>query len=241
MPVVFAAMWLWASAAAIAQPVPAGGALVLDNGAVAYVPAGAAPAPPLVVLLHGAGQGGEAMIARFRADADRLGVVLLAPRARGATWDVVARAGMASVMGPSALGGVYRYNGSPDGDRVAAAEAALAARVPTDPARRVLLGFSDGASFALAYGTARKAPYAAVIAVAPGLAAVAASPARRREVILLHGRADAVLALAFTRDTIVPALRDAGLASRLQVFGGGHEIPPEANSVLADAITIAAR
>jgi len=204
--------------------------LNLPDDALAYVPATARESAPLVVLLHGAGQAGDAMIARFQGDADKLGLVLLAPKSRGATWDVVSRAGMASMLGPSALGGVYRYPGSPDGARIAAAEAALAAVVQTDPARRVLLGFSDGASFALAYGTARKTSYAAVIAVAPGLATHAASPARRRTVIVLHGRADTVLPLAFTEGTIVPALRDAGLAVRLQTFAGGHVIPPEADA-----------
>lgn len=232
---VVAALCLALSPMASAQPVPRG-VLTLPDGALAYVPSGAGASAPLVVLLHGAGQAGDAMIARFQADADRLGLVLLAPKSRGATWDVVARAGMASMLGPSSLGGVYRYAGSPDGARIAAAEAALAGQVPTDPAHRVLLGFSDGASFALAYGTGRKTTYSAVFAVAPGLATLAASPARRRPVIVLHGRTDAVLPLAFTAGTIVPALRDAGLAVRLEIFAGGHGIPPEADAGLGAAL-----
>ena len=187
---ILAACCIGLRSPASAQSSPTG-QLSLPDGAAAYVPARMPRTPPpLLVLLHGAGQSPAAMIARFQPDADRLGLVLLAPRSRGASWDVIAKAQMASQIGPSSLGAAYRYIGSPDGERIAAAEAGLAKLLATDPVRRVLLGFSDGATFALAYGTDRARAYAAVIAVAPGLAVVPARPARGRRVLILHGRGD---------------------------------------------------
>src|SRR6185312_2251999 len=72
-----------------ATAAPAGRVIALPDDAVAYVPASAGPRPPLLVLLHGAGHGQAEMVQHFEGEADRRGIVLLAPDSRGVTWDAV--------------------------------------------------------------------------------------------------------------------------------------------------------
>ncbi len=210
-----------------AASVPPPRLLALPDGAVARIPPSppdpAAP-PPLIVLLHGAGQTPQDMLARFGDDADAAGAVLLAPKSAGVTWDVIAMAARKAFEASSLSDGPMRYSRSPDGDRVAAAMAALAARITTDPSRQWLVGFSDGASFALAMGTARDRRFTNVVALSPGLSVIAARPAPGRMVLVMHGMQDRSLPFDYTRSTIVPALRSARLAVTFVPFAGGHEI-----------------
>ena len=139
---------------------PHGRLLALPDEAVAYVPASAGPRPPLLVLLHGAGRTRMWMIDHFEAQADKRGIVLLAPTSFGPTWDVISVA-----MEPPSPGSVlaerlgHRYGGSRNSKRVEAAIGNLARTVSVDLARTVLAGFSDGATFALAMGMARSHTY----------------------------------------------------------------------------------
>jgi phospholipase/carboxylesterase len=215
--------------------------LKLGDNAVASVPAtasGSAIPPRLIVLLHGAGQTPDEMIARFARDADCADAVLLAPKSRGPTWDVILAAQMHALDGQSLTSDVYRYSTSSDADRVTEAIASLGKSVKTDSAQRFLLGFSDGATFALALGTSRDMPYAGVVALSPGLAVVASRPARKRAVLIMHGTNDRSLPFDFTRSTIVPMLRAERLAVRFMPFRGGHEIAPNPCAVLAQQFPV---
>jgi phospholipase/carboxylesterase len=204
-------------------------ALPLPNGAMALIPAlpplDAQP-PALIILLHGAGQTPGDMIARFAADPDCADAVLLAPKSDGPTWDVIRMAQRSALEATSLSGGPLRYSSSKDADRVIAAIAALRAQVRIDPAQMVLLGFSDGATFALALGTGRDRPFSGVVALSPGLVVVNARPARDRPVLVMHGTNDRSLPFEVTKSEIVPALRSAHLAVRLDPFSGDHAIPP---------------
>jgi phospholipase/carboxylesterase len=209
--------------------------LALPDGAMAALPAlggDQTSLPPLIILLHGAGQTAADMIARFTSNPDCATAVLLAPKSLGPTWDVVGMAELKAIEGASLSSDRLRYSNSKDAGRVMAAMAALAQAYPTDPRRSMLLGFSDGASFALALGTGRDRPFTSVVAISPGLVAFAARPARGRNVLILHGRKDHTLSFDFTRSTIVPALRSAGLSVKFLPFDGGHDIPDD---VLATA------
>jgi predicted esterase len=202
----------------------------LADQAVAYIPPSVVHTarPALLVVLHGAGQRSDQMIAQFKADADRTGMVLLAPKSAGPTWDIVAQVEMKALSGATNLDEAFRYGRSKAAARVLAARTDLDAIVKTDDARISLLGFSDGATFALALGPAASQPFSVVLAVAPGLVVVAARPALRRTTIVMHGRNDRALPFEVTRATIVPALRRSGLTVVFHPFDGGHEIPPNA-------------
>jgi phospholipase/carboxylesterase len=222
----------WAAAVLLCAAAPvAAETIALPGGAIAYRPSGIAAHRPLLVLLHGAGQAPAAMIDALRPAADARGILLLAPAARGVTWDVIRSAQQSAALGSA---DPYRYLGSADGRNVAGVMAALAERMPFDRGRIALAGFSDGATFALALGTDRTAPFGLVAAWSPGLSVVAARPARGRAVVVAHGRQDNVLAFDQTASRIVPMLRGRGLTVRFVPFRGGHVISAEGIAAALD-------
>jgi phospholipase/carboxylesterase len=177
--------------------------------ALVSVPAAAAHGPvPLVVLLHGAGAGGADVIGVLVGPAEERGLAVVAPDARGSTWDVI--------------GGGF-------GADVAFIDQALEqvfARVPVDPRRVALAGFSDGASYALSLGIANGDLFTHLIAFSPGFAAPAAQVGRPR-IFVTHGLHDRVLPIARCSRRLVPALRRAGYEIAYEEFDGGHTVPPE--------------
>ena len=209
-----------------AQPAPAGRLIPLPDAAVAYVPASAPAHPPLLVLLHGAGHRQAEMVEHFEAEADKRGIVLLAPDSRGITWDKVLDAeAPLSVDSPIANEQSHSFGRTPDAGRVEKAIADLQKLVPIDPGRTVLAGFSDGATFALAMGMSRAYPFAAVIAWSPGIAIRTEDPARGRRVFISHGRQDPILKFDVTESDIVPLEKSEGAAVTFVPFDGGHDAP----------------
>lgn len=210
--------------------------IALPDEALAYVPASAGPNPPLLVLLHGAGRARLWMIEHFRDEADRRGIVLLAPTSKGVTWDAVSVA-LAPPARDDALAmkSGRRFSSSRDAKRVDAAIAELARIVPVDRSRTVLAGFSDGATFALAMGMARSEKFAAVIAWSPGIAIETAMPARGRKVFVSHGREDPTLHFEVTCGEIVPQLESEGAKVSFVAFDGVHEVPAGAKDAFLDA------
>ena len=208
----------------------------LPDDAIAYVPASAGPNPPLLVLLHGAGRGSTRIIQGFEDEANRRGIVLLAPTSQKFTWDAIPAA-IRAANPQSALDARvrYRFGRSKDSDRVEAAMEALRRQVPFDAARTVLAGFSDGATFALAMGMDRSRPFSAVIAWSPGFAIESASPARGRRVFISHGRQDPTLHFEVTRKEIVPLLQREGAAVTFTPFDGVHQIPKAPTKAFLDA------
>lgn len=234
-----------ASSAASAPPPPAPpgtvveqqGLFPLPDDAVAYVPRSAEPNPPLLVLLHGAGRQRLTMIQHFEAEADERGIVLLAPTSKGPTWDAVAIGEqMPSPDSPLANALAHRFSGSRDEKRVDAAIANLRRVVAFDPARVVLAGFSDGATFALAMGLSRSDHFAAVIAWSPGIAIATDQPARGRRVFVSHGRQDPILKFGVTCGDIVPLLKEEGAAVTFVPFDGGHDAPVWLKDTFLDAV-----
>jgi phospholipase/carboxylesterase len=237
---------LLAALFALAQPAPPaparppatqGRLFALPDDAVGYIPASAGPLPPLLVLLHGAGRERLLMTQHFEAQADKRGIVLLAPTSRGVTWDSVLDAEEPlSVDSPLANRQSHRFTETRDARRVEAAIAALGKIVPVDRARTVLAGFSDGATFALAMGMARAHPFAAVIAWSPGIAIATAEPQRGRKVYVSHGRADPILNFATTCGEIVPLLQSEGADVTFLPFEGGHDAPVWLKDTFLDAV-----
>jgi len=186
----------------------------LAGGALLRVPPALAAPAPLVVLLHGAGGDAAGGLRPLAALADDARLVLLAPQARGRTWDLLE-------------GGL-----GPDAARLDALLAEVFARVAIDPGRLALGGFSDGASYALSLGPANGDLFTHLVAFSPGFAA---PPAARGEpaIFVSHGTQDAVLPIERCSRRLVPALRRAGYAVAYEEFDGGHTVPP---SVVQDAV-----
>ncbi|MBV8612996.1 MAG: hypothetical protein JOY66_04405 [Acetobacteraceae bacterium] len=129
---------------------------------------------PLLVLLHGAGADAACLLPLYLRQADRDGVLILAPDSRGATWDIIQGGhGPDIAFLDAAL------------DRVFAAWAIR-------PDRVAIGGFSDGASYALSLGLANGDLFADILAFSPGFALPAAYEGTPR-IFISHGTADAVL------------------------------------------------
>ena len=195
-------------------------ALVLIAGALAYVPARLPASPaPLLILLHGAGGRALHMIERFRAEADRSGIVLLAPKSAGLTWDVI-------------QGGARRDRRRParadtDPPRIDTALARLGERVAVDPRRIALGGFSDGASYALTIAPLRPDLYRTILAFSPGMVIRLDGRRGHQDVFLSHGRSDRILPYDNSVDGLLPTLERHGHRVTFSPFDGGHEVPEE--------------
>jgi phospholipase/carboxylesterase len=163
---------------------------------------------PLAVMLHGAGGDARQGISLFREPAEAAGALLLAPKSRHSSWDVI-RAG----YGPD----------------VASLDQALEqvfAGWTVDPERVAVCGFSDGASYALSLGITNGDLFTHIIAFSPGFVAPAARPDSPR-IYVSHGKDDQVLPIAACSRKLVPSLRRAGYDVHYTEFDGGHAVPPE--------------
>jgi predicted esterase len=211
------------------------GRTMLANGAIAYLPASAVEGRlPLVVLLHGAGGRADRFLDRFVTEADRGGFLLLALQSKASTWDLVPRRDGGG--GPLAMksGPVMRFGA--DVARIDAALTELYARVRIDTRRSVLLGFSDGASYALSLGLANPQLFASIIALSPGFVTIPARIAPAQRIFIAHGRHDQVLPFQVAEKDIAGLLIANGLKPQFRPFDGDHRIDNEA---LADGMAYA--
>jgi predicted esterase len=166
-------------------------------------------------LLHGAGGDAGRFLAEFKDIADRRGAILLAPKSAGRTWDLRPRSGSRASFGRDAA-------------NLDSALAELFAKAPVDRERVVLLGFSDGASYALSLGLANPQLFRAIVALSVGGVFPPPSVDETQRVFFAHGRRDPVLPFANVERRIVPGLARAGLEPRVRWFNGGHAIDPDA-------------
>ncbi len=195
---------------------PASGVLPLGLGSggrdgLLYVPSGYRPErpAPLLLLLHGAGGNARVAVSSFREEADRRGMILLAPESRQRTWDLI-------------VDGAY----GPDAALVDRALAETFGRYAVDPARVAASGFSDGASYALSLGLANGDLFPRVIAFSPGYVVPGARTGSPR-IFISHGTADEILPIDRCSRRIVPELRRAGLDVTYREFDGPHGVPME--------------
>ena len=205
--------------------VPTPGLQPLDLGpgpeVLVRVPVSSPDAAPqrLVLALHGAGGQARDGLAPLLPLADAHRLLLVAPRSRDSTWDVIARGTWGS-----------------DVRRIDHALTRVFATYPVDPTRLTISGFSDGASYALSLGLANADLFTHVIAFSPGfLVPTPRSGAPR--VYLSHGRADTVLPIDRTTRRIVPRLQAAGIPTEVHEFDGGHTVPPEIAGAAARWLT----
>lgn len=176
---------------------------------------GLAGAPlPLIVMLHGAGSGHERALRRIAPIADAALVML--PESRGATWDIIEEGGY-----------------GPDIDRLDAALARVLAAWPVDPARLVVAGFSDGASYAFSLGLMNGDLFSHAMAFSPGFAAPTCLVGKAAFYVS-HGVLDEVLSIDHGSRRLVRNLQRGGFPVRYVEFDGGHVLPePVARDALA--------
>ena len=195
--------------------------LTADGGArgdcYLYSPArrGTAGPAPLVLLLHGAGEDGRDGLALLREQADRAGLILLAPTSRAPTWDFI-------------VGGY--------GPDVAAIDRALQwafSSYAVDPSRVAVGGYSDGASYALSLGLANGDLFTHVLAFSPGFMAPPGQVSAPR-IFVSHGTRDGWLPIERCSRAIVPQLERAGYGVSYREFEGGHVVPPGIGREAAD-------
>lgn len=193
----------------------------LENGSVdgfLYVPRNYRPdtPAPLVLGLHGAGMNVSSQLELLRDQADSHGLLIVGVQSSEYTWDGI----------------VGRFG--PDVRRIDQSLTEVFSRCRVDPARIILEGFSDGASYALGLGLANGALFSRIVAFSPGfIAESGSSPDGKPDVFISHGREDQILPISRTSRAIVPAIQSAGYKVTYREFDGGHGIPP---AVLQSAV-----
>jgi predicted esterase len=163
---------------------------------------------PFVLLLHGAGGSSTNGLNPLRAQAEKAGLILLAPDSRGRTWDVIL--------------GAY----GPDVEFIDRALKHVFERYNIDRSRLTVGGFSDGASYALSLGIINGDLFSHVIAFSPGFMAPTAQRGAPR-LFISHGTKDRVLPIDKCSRAIAPRVKKAGYQVLYQEFDGPHTVPAE--------------
>jgi predicted esterase len=154
----------------------------------------------------------------FSPIADQLGFALLVPESRGRTWDAIM-----SDFGP-------------DRDFIDQALDSAWSKVAIDPARIGVVGFSDGATYALAMGLANGDLFDGIAAFSPGFL-IPVENVGKPPIFISHGRQDSILPIDSCSRRIVPALQRAGYAVTYREFDGDHEVPSEMANLGLAAVT----
>jgi phospholipase/carboxylesterase len=166
---------------------------------------------PLLTVLHGAGRQDELLCRAYREEAAVREALFLIPRSTHPTWDLLA--------------GV----GRPDLDFLERIYDEIYQRVPIDPERQALIGYSDGASYALAVGLSNPCLFSAVMGWAAGFVAIdqtAIGPEDRKPRVLLeHGTHDTIFPFEQVAVPNVELLRRLGYEVELRVDEGGIHWP----------------
>ena len=161
---------------------------------------------PLMVLLHGAGGGGDGILRRLGSFAADAGIVVLSPDARGSTWDAI------------------RDEFGPDVAFIDRCLARVFEQVNVDPRRISVGGFSDGATYALSLGLINGELFERIVAWSPGFV-VGGNVTGKPKIYISHGHEDEILPIDRCSRRIVPALKRNGYDVTYTEFVGGHTIP----------------
>lgn len=177
---------------------------------VLHVPSSLRPgcSAPLLVMLHGAGGSGANILPMVADRAERHGVLVLAPDARGGTWDLI------------------EHDYGPDVEHIDRALDRVFGIHDVDPERIAIGGFSDGASYALSLGLINGELFSDILAFSPGFAAPAEITDSPR-IFISHGTEDRVLPIERCSRRLVPTFRRTGFDLDYREFPGGHVVPTE--------------
>ncbi|MFQ5699393.1 MAG: alpha/beta hydrolase [Myxococcota bacterium] len=188
---------------------------------------------PLITVLHGAGRQDELLARAYRDEPERRQALFLIPRSLHPTWDLIAcndRWKLDAAGSPEASGsGPLR----PDLDFLEYAYDLIWRRYPVDLGRQALVGYSDGASYALSYGLSNPEIFRAVMAWAAGFAVLevdradAPGPALPRpDVLLEYGTHDELFPFEQIALPMRERLESQGYAVEFRVDAGGRHWPP---------------
>jgi phospholipase/carboxylesterase len=180
------------------------------EGAWVYAPASAASKPraPLLLLFHGAGGTGERIIRPFRELSESTGILLVAPKSVGVTWD--------AIRGPI----------GPDVENIDQVLDTIVHSYSIDGNRISVAGFSDGATYALALGRLNGTLFKSIVAFSPGVL-LPVTGLGRPPIFISHGVRDSILPIANSSRVFVPMLRQQGFIVEYHEFDGPHAVPPD--------------
>ena len=184
--------------------------------AFAYVPATITGPAPLIVILHGAGGDARFFLDQFKHDADRRGAILLSVQSSGRTW---------AQRKPT--------DDEADVANIKTAISELTVKAPIDRGRTTVMGFSDGASYALSIGMAYPCLFRTIVAFSPGYAFAPSDIDTQQRIFITHSRRDPILPAANVRD-MIEGLESAGYSPEVHWFNGGHEIDPQLKNAALD-------
>jgi phospholipase/carboxylesterase len=175
---------------------------------------------PLVVALHGGGGHGRDFLWNWVRDARSRGVLVLSPTARDRTWSVMTGEDVD-------VGSLYELI------------ATVTARYAVDPARVLLTGMSDGATYTLVAGLYEDRPFTH-LAPACGtlhpfvLAGGALDRAKGRPVYVIHGARDWMFPIEHGR-VIQHLLATAGArVVYREIADLSHTYPRDENPAILD-------
>jgi len=166
---------------------------------------------PLITVLHGAGRQDELLVRAYREEPAHRQALFFIPRSTSPTWDLL-------------IG-----DDRPDLDFLEHAYAEIYRRVPIDHARQALIGYSDGASYALAIGLSNPRLFAAIMGWAAGFVVFDPSGAAptdpRPRILLEHGTDDPVFPFEQIALRNCAILRRLGYEVELRIDSGGVHWP----------------
>jgi predicted esterase len=197
------------------QPVPTGLVPVewREQSAVLLTPDEIDPQRryPLITVLHGAGRQDELLVKACRGEPDKRDALFLVPRSKAPTWDLI-------------VGG-----DRPDLDFLEFAYDLIYRRFPIDPSRQALVGYSDGASYALSIGMSNPQIFSAIMGWAAGFVALddgaIREDDRKPDVLLEYGTHDPVFSFEQVALPMKASLEGAGYRLEFRVDEGGRHWP----------------
>ena len=166
---------------------------------------------PMITVLHGAGRQDEMLARACRDEPEKRQALFLIPRSKLPTWDLIASEERADL------------------DFLEYAYDLIYRRYPVDPNRQALLGYSDGASYALSVGLSNPHIFSAVLGWAAGFKVLDEKlidpAARKPRVLLEYGSHDPLFPFEHIALPMRADLEARGYALEFRVDQGGKHWP----------------